>query len=59
MVQELSEQEQEKSYPELDPEVEDQQVEPNTKKVTSQPNDWNISTLREKYDRGQIDLQPK
>ncbi|HET6977484.1 MAG TPA: DUF262 domain-containing protein [Pyrinomonadaceae bacterium] len=47
------------AYPELDPEVEEQQSEPSTKKVTSQPNDWNISTLREKYDRGQIDLQPK
>jgi hypothetical protein len=55
----MTEQENSKSYPELNPEVEEQQVEPNTKKVTSQPNDWNISTLREKFDRGQIDLQPK
>jgi hypothetical protein len=26
--------------------------------VVSQPNDWTISSLRDKYERGQIDLQP-
>jgi hypothetical protein len=27
--------------------------------VSSQPNDWNLSTLRDKWDRGQLMLQPK
>lgn len=26
--------------------------------VSSQPNDWNLSTLRDKWDRGQLNLQP-
>ena len=47
-------------YPELDPEVEGGDVLQNTddRPVSSQPNDWNISTLRDKYERGQVDLQP-
>ncbi len=44
-------------YAELESEVEDA-VSPDSRPVSSQPNDWNISTLRDKYERGQIDLQP-
>ena len=46
-------------YPELDPELEaDETQNSDARPVSSQPNDWNISTLRDKYERGQIDLQP-
>ncbi len=45
-------------YPELDAETEDLVVDGDDRPVSSQPFDWTISTLREKYERGQIDLQP-
>ena len=46
-------------YPELEPEVEAAEEQTSdAKPVTSQPNDWNISTLRDKYEKGQVDLQP-
>jgi hypothetical protein len=31
---------------------------PDDRPVSSQPNDWNIGTLRDKLDRGLLDLQP-
>jgi hypothetical protein len=45
-------------YPELVSELEDIVAEEDNRPVSSQPYDWAISTLREKYERGQIDLQP-
>ena len=46
-------------YPELDPEAEGEEVvNSDARPVSSQPNDWNISTLRDKFERGQVDLQP-
>ena len=45
-------------YPELDAEAEELAVDNDDRPVSSQPFDWTISTLREKYERGQIDLQP-
>src|SRR5689334_14081874 len=45
-------------YPELEPESEYITTEEDDRPVSSQPYDWTISTLREKYERGQIDLQP-
>lgn len=45
-------------YAELEPEVEDAVNEAAARPVSSQPHDWTISTLRDKYERGQIDLQP-
>jgi 5-methylcytosine-specific restriction endonuclease McrA len=46
-------------YPELEPEAEGVSTE-NTddRPVLSQPYDWTISTLRDKYEKGQVDLQP-
>lgn len=46
------------NYAELEQETEDaiSEVEPGP--VSSQPHDWTISTLRDKYERGQVDLQP-
>ena len=46
------------AYPELDAETEELVVDGDDRQVSSQPFDWTISTLREKYERGQIDLQP-
>jgi hypothetical protein len=46
------------NYAELEPEVEEAISETTPRAVSSQPNAWNISTLRDKYERGQIDLQP-
>jgi hypothetical protein len=46
-------------YPELEPEAEGLDISSaDARPVSSQPNDWNISTLRDKFERGQIDLQP-
>jgi hypothetical protein len=47
------------SYPELEPEV-DVEVPrgADARPVSSQPMDWNIAVLRDKYDKGQVDLQP-
>ena len=45
-------------YPELESEAEDLVVEGDDRPVSSQTADWTISALREKYERGQIDLQP-
>lgn len=46
-------------YPELDPDAEGEEVDTSdARPVTSQPNDWNISVLRDQYERGRIDLQP-
>ena len=46
-------------YPELEPEVDGGEVpDADARPVSSQPNDWNIATLRDKYERGQVDLQP-
>jgi hypothetical protein len=46
-------------YPELEPD-EDAEESQNSdaRPISSQPNDWNISTLRDKYEKGQVDLQP-
>jgi 5-methylcytosine-specific restriction endonuclease McrA len=46
-------------YPELEPESDEIETESaDARPVSSQPNDWNISVLREKYERGLVDLQP-
>jgi hypothetical protein len=46
-------------YPELEPEVEGEETQnSDARPVSSQPYDWTISTLRDKYERGQVDLQP-
>jgi 5-methylcytosine-specific restriction endonuclease McrA len=49
------------SEDQLEPESEDEQpvVKPDDRPVTSQSSDWTISALRDKLDRGQLDLQPK
>jgi len=46
------------NYAELESEVEDATSDTDARPVSSQPHDWTISTLRDKYERGQIDLQP-
>lgn len=45
----------------LEPESEDEQpmIKPDDRPVTSQSSDWTISALRDKLDRGHLDLQPK
>jgi Protein of unknown function DUF262/HNH endonuclease len=45
----------------LEPEQDEEQpvARPDDRPVTSQPYDWSISTLRDKLERGQLDLQPK
>ncbi|MBA3945104.1 MAG: DUF262 domain-containing protein, partial [Herpetosiphonaceae bacterium] len=45
-------------YAELEAETEEVSDERDDRPVSSQPYDWTISTLRSKYDRGRIDLQP-
>jgi hypothetical protein len=46
-------------YPELGPEAEGVASEnADDRPVSSQPYDWTISTLRDRYERGQVDLQP-
>ena len=46
-------------YPELEPDVDGDEVQnTDARPVSSQPNDWNISTLRDKFERGMVDLQP-
>lgn len=45
-------------YAELEPEVEEIADKPDARPVASQPHDWTISTLRDKYERGQINPQP-
>ncbi|MBL8086090.1 MAG: DUF262 domain-containing protein [Candidatus Obscuribacter sp.] len=46
-------------YPELESETNESVVQPvDDRPITSQPNDWNVETLRSKYDRGTIELQP-
>ncbi len=45
-------------HPELDEEPEELVTESDARPVVSQPFDWTISTLRDKYEKGQIDLQP-
>jgi|SRR5450755_2329678 Protein of unknown function DUF262 len=45
-------------YPELEAEAEDIPPNGDDRPVSSQPYDWTISALRDKFDRGQIDLQP-
>lgn len=49
------------SEDQLEPEPEDEQpiAKPDDRPVTSQSSDWTISALRDKLDRGQLDLQPK
>ncbi len=47
-----------KEYPELENELETPEKDSDDKPVSSQPFDWTISTLREKIERGQIDLNP-
>ena len=44
---------------EADQEDEQQASKPDDRPVTSQSSDWTISSLRDKLDRGQLDLQPK
>jgi hypothetical protein len=46
------------TYAELEAEVEEPMRAQDARPVSSQPHDWTISTLRDKYERGQIDLQP-
>lgn len=45
----------------LEPDSEEEMppVKPDDRPVTSQSSDWTISALRDKLDRGQLDLQPK
>lgn len=43
-------------YSELESETEDLVVEGDDRTVSSQTADWTISSLRDKYERGQIDL---
>lgn len=50
--------EMDEAYAELEPEVEEVADKPDARPVASQPHDWTISTLRDKYERGQINLQP-
>jgi hypothetical protein len=45
-------------YAELEPETEEPTRNQDARPVSSQPHDWTISTLRDKFERGQIDLQP-
>jgi Protein of unknown function DUF262/HNH endonuclease len=46
-------------YPELEPEADGVETEnADDRPVSSQPYDWTISTLRDKFERGQVDLQP-
>jgi Protein of unknown function DUF262 len=45
-------------YAELEPEVEEVSDKPDARPVASQPHDWTISTLRDKFERGQINPQP-
>lgn len=45
-------------YPELDQEAEEDTAPGDERPVASTPRDWTISALREKYERGQIILQP-
>ncbi|TXH67099.1 MAG: DUF262 domain-containing protein, partial [Thiothrix sp.] len=45
-------------YAELESEVEDFLDNPDARPVASQTQDWTISTLRDKYERGQLNLQP-
>jgi len=49
------------SEDQLEPESDDDQPvqKPDDRPVTSQSSDWTISALRDKLDRGQLDLQPK
>lgn len=49
------------SEDQLEPEPDEEQpiVKPDDRPVTSQSSDWTISALRDKLDRGQLDLQPK
>jgi hypothetical protein len=49
----------EELYPELESEAEQPPVEEDTRPVFSQPHDWTISSLREKYEKGLIDLTPE
>jgi hypothetical protein len=44
---------------EPEPEEESSPLKPDDRPVTSQSSDWTISALRDKLDRGQLDLQPK
>ncbi len=46
------------AYAELESEVEEVADKPDARPVVSQPYDWTISTLRDKYERRQINLQP-
>jgi 5-methylcytosine-specific restriction endonuclease McrA len=48
------------SEDQLEPEAEDEQpiIKADDRPVTSQTSDWTISALRDKLDRGQLDLQP-
>ncbi len=48
----------EQSYAELESEVEEVVDTPDARPVASQPHDWTISTLRDKYEQGKINLQP-
>jgi len=50
--------EMEDTYAELESEVEEVSDKPDARPVVSQPYDWTISTLRDKYERRQINLQP-
>jgi len=49
------------SEDQLEPENDDEQpiVKPDDRPISSQVSDWTISALRDKLDRGQLDLQPK
>lgn len=47
-----------KDYAELETVIDDETNYQEAQPVVSQTHDWTISTLRDKYERGQIDLQP-
>lgn len=49
------------SEDQLEPDNDDEQpiTKPDDRPVTSQSSDWTISALRDKLDRGQLDLQPR
>lgn len=54
----MTNQDETENYAELEQETEETNNVADPRPVYSQPHEWTISTLREKYERGQIDLQP-
>ena len=46
-------------YPELEPEVENAEAQSDDKPVVTQATDWTVGVLVNKYNRGNINLQPE